>query len=48
MKNWKNWAVFQKIRMWLCAHRMWGVKVEGDYLNYTCLQCGLTKQQKRP
>ena len=48
MKNWKNWTVFQKIRMWLCAHRMWGVKVGDTYLHYTCLQCGLTKEQKRP
>ena len=41
-------SILKKIKMWFCSHKMWGVKVGDTHLNYTCLQCGLTKQQKRP
>lgn len=44
----KNWTILKKIKMWFCPHKMWGVKVGEDYLNYTCLHCGIIKQKKRP
>lgn len=47
MKNWKNWKIVKLIRILYCPHKMWGVKVGEDYLNYTCLHCGVTKQKKR-
>lgn len=48
MRNWKNWLIIKKVRQIFCKHKMWGVKIKEDYLEYTCLHCDFKKNQKRP